>query len=824
MLLILINGNTLFASAIINFENNEDIKNWTAGSGSTIELNSQRYKSGEKCLKWKWTDSGAPLTFKDIETFKKLSWKNNRNTGSCLAFWLYNETPRKQKLTVTALEDKTVFRKRTFNLNYKGWRIMCMPYRIAPGQRPSIDTIRFEAPLQQESGELYLDLVNFNILPAKMPPADYQQPWLGNPQILEKQDFFYSREDAAINRPWLPPFPETVTDKNRAEMQLLAERFLPPVMKGGNGVDEKSVLKLKQRISDWKILEKDGIISGVPIDRIFLNRPADAINISDYIKLCGDVSRAYSRAQEGSRLQDELKKMFVLLCKHYLDQGWQEGMQPNWLGGGYDLRHWPPQFYGMRDVLDEAGIADEMGLSLAWFFARGNLALEQNPEATMDIINNHNKNLIPSILMLSDERLRLHRLRIVKRYFDTVLTNNTMLKPDGTAFHHGMHHFAYASYSMPRIILHIAPNLSGTEFNLSQKSLERLKTYIWSNTFACNKYDMPPNLNGRAGTPIKSNLAGLAKTLAVQNTIDGKQVIDRDLAGLYLKLVEDPDDETVRKFAEAGIQPAVQSGHISFNGAVSALHRRNQWLAVMTGMVKFYRGLEIYGWTESNNYGIYARNGSIFILSRGNPVNLKDSGFSLEGWDWCRWPGTTAPLRPQQELFNGYTMRGSQSTIGGGTELNDNGIWGEYHIGTDVSFKKSAFFFDNRITIITTDISRGNSHPVTTTIYQMHLDNTNDTTIIDGNDIKDFPDSRNLSCLHQSHWLMDNKQNGYFIFPGQSALLEVKRQHQQWTYMVKNRLKDQANSPIIDIRHVRYKEKPLAPTKNILNLARVISV
>jgi chondroitin-sulfate-ABC endolyase/exolyase len=312
-------------------------------------------------------------------------------------------------------------------------------------------------------------------------------------------------------------------------------------------------------------------------------------------------------------------------------------------------------------------------------------------------------------------------------------------------------------------------------------------------------------------------MASSALSLARLGSPDGKQPIDLDMAGLYLKLADPVDENVARKFREAGAAPAVQNGHISFNGAVSALHRREQWLAAMTGMVKFRRGLEIYGWTQANNYGMYARNGCMFILSKGDPVNLKASGFNLEGWDWRRWPATTAVLRPPQSMFVGYGMLGNGSPIGGGTSLDGNGVWGMYLQGKDIGFKKSAFFFNDRITVITSDIHTNTKYPVVTTMCQMSLDGRDDTTVVNGKVVSSIPDTRYLSCRNRSNWFMDNKSNGYYIFPGQSAMVNVGRRHQQWTYMVKKYLKDPKDNPIIDIRKKKYREHPFEANEKYFN-------
>jgi chondroitin-sulfate-ABC endolyase/exolyase len=182
----------------------------------------------------------------------------------------------------------------------------------------------------------------------------------------------------------------------------------------------------------------------------------------------------------------------------------------------------------------------------------GSRALEENPTANMDILNNLNRALPPCALMLPDESERLQRLQVMQRYLNRVLTNNAVLGPDGCAYHHGTFHYAYASYSMPTPI-HIAGRLADTGFRLSPEAHQRLKTYVYAMAFAADKYSMPPNVSARAGTPMPCNMAGLAATLAEMGTPDGRQPLDPDMAALHLLLTDKPEDEDARRFREQGI-------------------------------------------------------------------------------------------------------------------------------------------------------------------------------------------------------------------------------------------------------------------------------
>ena len=198
-------------------------------------------------------------------------------------------------------------------------------------------------------------------------------------------------------------------------------------------------------------------------------------------------------------------------------------------------------------------------------------------------------------------------------------------------------------------------------------------TIAWS---AC-KYTIPPNLPGRPGDIRTVNMGNMfAGRLTEMGSPDGKEKVDKDLASLFLALTDKHDSELAKKYIAMGITPYKFDGHRVLNGAATNLHRRDDWMVAMAGMNKNYGGLEIYGW-KRDWYAQYARNGSAFVVSSGDPTSCGASGWSFEGWNYFHYPGATNPVLPApQSIWRGCSGVNNTSAFAGGTDLDGDGIWG----------------------------------------------------------------------------------------------------------------------------------------------------
>ena len=788
---------TIQAATVHDFETAEGRLGWEAGQGARLDVAAERYKSGRRSLRWSWTQSRATLTYRNASDFVGLKAGSDRKGGSTIALWVYNERPVPGRLHVELLDREQTVGTFWFHVSYRGWRPLGARYnQVGWTEGQKVDAVRFIAPKGLDAGRLYLDYVCFD-LQSKGPRPDSQQPWAGTPDRLQQEGGLpYSGRDVSLSRPWLPLLtpPDQIAPEQLKEMDLLSQRAFSRIA-FRRALDPGSIHDLRGELAQFEIRRSDGALTGRAISLGgFHDGIPGAVPFMTWADTLRKVGALYLKAKQtkDEATVSEARQMFFDLCDHLLDQGGAEGnANVGGLGGGYGLRHWPPQVMDLRRELAATGRLRDMALTVAWY-SGGSIMLAEKPTFSTDTLSNALRNLPATILMLPDPSERLQRLQALQRLFNVVFADNLPFAPDGTVHHHWMHHMAYASYSMPAAF-GIFDLLRDTSFRLDRNVHERLKTYVYANTFAANKYTIPPNLNGRAGTPLKFNPEALARMMAHAGTPDGTQAIDPQMAGIYLYLVDDSADETAKELRAKGFKPLRPTGHWTLNGTCAALHRRDHWLVAIDGMNRFRRGMEIYGWIESNNYGRYTCNGSVLVLSTGDPVSVYDSGYSYDGWNWNHWPGTTSLVRSSHELYDYYTMYGNPTTFAGGTHLAGDGIWGMDFQGRDVHFCKSAFCFDNRITVITTSIRTEKDRPAVTTLFQNVMADRPEPICINGESVSAFPLDRQL-VGDRPNWLIDNKRTGYYLHPGHETV-HVQRHTQQWTYMLTRFLKDPNDNP-----------------------------
>ena len=772
-----------------DFEVHEVPASWKGIGDSDVSITAERFKTGVRSLRWTWSRKDQSLVFHNPSAFAM------RDARSVLGLWVHSETPLQAPMRVDVLNDSKVVASCWFWMNFKGWRPLVASYKeIGCDPQQTIESLRFHVPDGIPSGRLCFDAVELdNKKSISILRNTYQMPWSPNPQdgLRHPESVVLSDTDIRCNRPWLPPR-ETVTPKEREEMAVLAERFLPSLVRPAKGLAPSVLVGLRQWMAKYRIEYRDDRVSGRPVGTGPCGIPNGALDMPDWdwLRLCSNVQEAYFRANKPEEVS-ELRRMFVALSAHLIDQGFAEGVQiflaPNYPPGGVD------SFFYMRDVLAEAGLARDMALALAYYFGEAGQCLAREPKSSMDSLGYWNVSLIPCYLMLPDEAERLQRLRTVQRFFDLVLVNPNVIAPDGCTYHHSMFHFAYANYNMPRA-LRVFEKLSGTSFRISPEAHVRLKTFAKAIAFTLSGDQQAYNLAGRAGEPLNGNMAGFSKSLALMGTPDGKQTIDPEMAALYLTQTDKWETEPAKTWIAQGITPLPLTGHLTMNGSPLAVHRRADWLVNIAGISKFWTGVEIYGWTYKNNYGRYARNGSICVTSNGKPASLTESGWTKAGWNWCHFPGATNPQRPSYEIFDGWAYYGNRSTAGG-TQLGEDGVWGMDFSGSDdVHFKRSAFCFDNRITVLTSDINSASAWPMVTTLFQNSLQTPGETVCVDGKTVADFPVAQTISAA-KPHWLIDNKGTGYLIPSGQGTV-QLSCRRQSWTYWIPEYLIDPDKNPL----------------------------
>ena len=482
----------------------------------------------------------------------------------------------------------------------------------------------------------------------------------------------------------------------------------------------------------------------------------------------------------------------------FLDQGWQKGAS----GGtrhhvGYATGQLTEAFYMMREPLKKAGLLSEIGESLQWLNNLGMLL--DDPEhfhVNIDYLNTQAYYHLMVIFLSESKEKQVTLLKAYSNYLSIVLAQQDEewgFKPDGTSWHHNGHYPAYGLGAFQKVpeIFHI---LSGTGFRIGEVGHQNFKKALLTTAEYSQLYDWGFGNAGRH--PLESSQGNNIRSLqepylqmAFSGNPEGTSKLDAAVAAAYLRLWGQKDSLNHKLFTDAGIKKQQMPGYHTLPYGATAIHRRNDWAAIIKGYSKYVWSSEIY--SNSNRYGRYPANGTIELLNNGGE---KGSGIVQEGWDWNRYPSATIVYLPLEELETkkSLLMFFSEESFAGAAQLGDNGVFGmvlndSKGLNADglvsdrsVSFpeklkaRKSVFSFGNKLICIGTDISSVDQyHPVQTNIFQTFLKNPEMPMYLDGQGLVDgLPFSSDTG-----NWIVDPYGNGYHVLSGNPIHAQRKEQH-----------------------------------------------
>lgn len=281
--------------------------------------------------------------------------------------------------------------------------------------------------------------------------------------------------------------------------------------------------------------------------------------------------------------------------------------------------------------------------------------------------------------------------------------------------------------------------------------------------------------------------------MALAGNPEGTSKIDNEVAGAYLRLwgKDDPMNTTIFTQLNGILQESL-SGYYTLPYGATAIHRRNDWAALIKGYSKYVWASEIY--VTANRYGRYPANGTVQLI---NSAGEKGSGFVSEGWDWNRYPGATIIYLPLKELEPNRPLLifRSNESFAGATKLNGDGIFGmilnegkgtnsegvEINAGFPGKLKarKSVFSFGDKLICIGTNISSiDEKNPTQTNIFQSFLPDTKLPITTSLETIRKFPYEGELKTESKAgNWIIDPYGNGYNILS--DASVQIKKANQQ---------------------------------------------
>ncbi|MCY4216066.1 MAG: chondroitinase family polysaccharide lyase [Flavobacteriaceae bacterium] len=791
-----------------SFEDSTILEKYDQTDRSFLNLSSSHYQFGQQSLSWEWNEKQSAfgtahfkINNKDLNS---LAYSQIFPVSPVIVLSIYNETP--QKGTITILFQKEGLNKAWFSLplQFKGWRTIRVPFFEMEGDVPKMSEPMeydyFKVIANTSKGKLFFDdIVFLQNMDNRHPYPDLMVPFIKKNQIKNANHWMPLVEN-------LKRLEEIREQKIRIEevrdLNIIKNRINESLFfKENSNAYEEALLDFQS----LGISTQDEYPLGPPLTHnqheVYFDSiqqgPKSHNNIRDFGKTLQKVANAFVRCKDSIK-KNELESKFILASRYFLDQGWQKGVS----GGtrhhiGYSTRELTRAFYMMRESLLNVGLLEETGQSLQWLNNLGKiLGDEKEFNVNIDYLNTQSYYHLLTIYLVNSTNKQVALLKAFSNYLSVILSQEDKeggFKPDGTSWHHSGH---YPAYGMGGFLgtSEVIHKLSGTIFRIEGPGFENFKKALLTTTEYSQTYDWGFGNSGRH--PLESSYGGnsikpLKRAfwqMAHSGTHSEIENIDRDIAAAYIRLWGDKDTVSAKKFKKLGVHPQILPGYKVLPYAATAIHRRNNWAAIIKGYNKYVWSSEIY--SNSNRYGRYQSNGTIELLNETGEVG---SGIVQHGWDWNRYPGATIIYYPLEELETekSLLMFLSNESFAGAARLGRNGVFGmklnestgtnaDGHIADrTITFpgklkaKKSVFSFGNKLICIGTDISSVDStHPVQTNLFQTYLKSPTMPFYLDGyGKVDEFPFSSNTG-----NWIVDPYGNGYHILSG-SMSVHRKSQH-----------------------------------------------
>ncbi len=742
---------------------------WQASRPGSLSVSRAHAKHGAYSLRWDWQAGETLRVAHGIGDPGRVGGYGGAYSKATFGIWVYCETPMEGALRLEIRAGESPGGYFEFPLDFTGWRRAHLWFgRDFEGRVPAnADTIVISAPEAPERGTVFIDLVVYNGL------MDYRQ------QCVPK---------AGAWQPPSPdperfPVPEQVSEAEARGAEKVGQWFDRQLASGGS-VGDAQMDTIAGRVAQWGIVRENGSIRGRGVvpnpgysGEHLAEPPASPGACAD---LMLEVGRLYHRSTDASQ-RERLAGWFLDLWDNLHDQGMQAGSGFGW--GGYGGRSLGDALYLMRGVLEEGGRLVEAARYFDYCHGFSAIFDDASIAPHMDHFHITTRYQLYGALMQPTVPLRVRALKAYSRRLSLEILHEgpNGFKPDGAAFHHNMHYFAYASYSM-NSLTNVLEGLRGTPYQVTGDALAQVKRVLLSMRFYCNRTDLPLSMQGRHPFDGQAVPVGAILSLARCGSPDGSKALDPELAAAYLRFR--PDQATQEPFASAGIQPEPEPrGNLCLNYAVIMAHRRENWMALVRAYNRNFLATEIYA--KENRFGRYHGNGALEILGGGDPVSRAGSGYAHEGWDWNRLDGTTViylPLDRLRAVSSGTEFISTDELFSGGlSHRGRNGCFvatlhGNKNHDPTFRAKKSTFLFDDRIVCLGSGIENTDSeHPTHTNLFQKHLAGPDVPIVVNGDRVAGLGVEGELPGAAPG-WLLDTQNTGYYLPAGQRVRYARKRQ------------------------------------------------
>lgn len=748
----------LIAKAQKNGFEGPSLSGLSTGSRSHLSLDTLLMKEGSQSLKWEFAPSDTLVYRLD----KPFSLSRAMKEQGGIQLWLHTPSPLADSLRFEMLAPNgKVAYSFYFRSFAAGWRACWIGFRFmkVEAEVKNIAGWRIIAP--KRKGTIRVDRMTFPVkrMNERTTP-DLQLPH--NNDLAYRDLWHWCRVWEWEQYRYDIPLPTSLSANHKRELKEMEQR-LDERLHFPENTDE-AIRKANELFRRAHLRMTSEGVTGIP-----LVMPDDGYNATSEFRLNEVETMLYGFALDYLlNHRAESRRNYFAVWQYAISQGFAygSGMGTNH-HYGYQVRDIYTSAWWMRqEIAKEKNRTDIIETLRFWSaLQETRKPYKKGRDELLDSWHTLLEAKLIAALLQPHLTERWQAMSGLSRWLSTslVYTPGTLggIKPDGTAFHHGGFYPAYTE-GVPAAFGTYLYVTNGTAAQLTHRAAAILRQMCLTMTRYTNTYEWAIGIGGRH--PFRGNLTqedvdGMGQLACLFDNRRGTVSPDRELAEAYLRLSIQPSSLT-RLFSSHGLRPGkAPEGTWALNYGSAAIHRRADWLATARGYNTDVWGAEIY--TRDNRFGRYQSYGSLQILHASGRAA---SGFSPEGWDWNRLPGTTTihlPLDSLNSPLPGTTMAKSRETFAGASALEGrNGMFAMKLMERDLPrftadfvARKSVFFFGNRLVCLGSGITNTNHrYPTETTLFQV-TSNANDSTSL-------------YQSVHGKPVLTDGYRHYYFVRDG----------------------------------------------------------
>lgn len=778
------------------FENGLPVA-FSAATGQ-LSLSPDHAKDGTTSLKWNWREQDS-LTIRHAFAFRPFVPNGSDQRRDGITFWIYSPQALKGEYRFQFYKGDRAASSFKMGANFSGWRAAVVSFETDMDGQPLVgmDRLVITPPEGAKTGTALIDQFGLDMrIDPRHPAADYQLPHLNKGAIT------------AANRHWtgLIHFdrwlqqarPTKITRRPEAanveSIKALIDRDLligkaearTTIAKATRELirADGSIRPLSETSHQWRMYADSGA-SKESIDAL----RASTATWKDFGINMRAIAVAY-RLSKDEVERERLSDLFLRLNNHLVEQGLVRGSGQGLMHHqGYILTEWSQALYLMRDALGDR--SEEAQQALGYYIGLGRIyePTETLVEFNIDVMNTLLQPMLYSILMENDVAKRDGWLADMSAWMSRSTLVSLGLaggfKPDGSAFHHGQHYVAYANGGLSGVTAAVR-YLAGSPFAISDEAYALIRDSVLKSRIYSNDGLIPMSLTGRHPDGLQSIAIAPFASLA-----EAKGAADPEMVSAFLRLLSDPwagkkswgpgpaDRRLAREFIAKGVKAETDpQGSWTMNYSSMALHRRAGWLLAARGHSRYLAGNESYD--QKNLYGRYINYGALEFM----PDDATKRSFDKDGWNWNRWPGTTAIQQPLDRLkanvLNVEPAAGveemllSEESYSGGLDFRGQQsmfamkLQGHSKYRDDMVARKSYFMFDNRVVALGSGITATDKQsPVQTTLFQDKILPGSQPAAIDGVSTPWTTNDISLK-LSSRRFIQNERGNGFCLAPGQT--------------------------------------------------------